>query len=254
MTKINKNETKKILTEIFNYFENGDSNFEGHPAFYFFHSKEELAIKTNELLNKNEYDQFDIYYIASELIKLMLDKYDSHTKISFKNNIYLPLDFKIDNNKVYITSISPLYQKVIGYQVIAINGIDIRKILYETEKIICYSTKEHLLAVTQSFLSDSNILKSLPSMNNDTEKFAYTVSDSNGELIDIIFDINNLPKEPYNVQIPENYLVETINDCYIIHYNSCKDKEKMNQLILNLKQHNDINNYIIDLRYNGGGN
>ena len=56
MNKLNKDETKKYIIKIFNFIENGDSKFKGHPGLYFFHTKKELEEKIKELLNKEEYD------------------------------------------------------------------------------------------------------------------------------------------------------------------------------------------------------
>lgn len=252
MIKLSKKEVEDYLIKIFDFIENGDSKFKGHPGVYFFHTKKELKEKIDELLNKNEYDEFDLYYITSLLIKFMLGRYDSHTKVSFKDNIYIPIDFTVEENSLYITNISPIYKKLIGCRLLKINNIDIQKILCELEEIICYSTKEHLSVMIQSFLSDVNVLKSLPSIENNTEEFIYTILNDNNEKETITFNINNLP-EFYSVQFPENYSTEVIDDCCIIHYNSCRDKDKMEQLIAKLKEDNKIKNYIIDLRYNGGG-
>lgn len=40
MNKLNKNETKKYIIEIFDFIENGDSKFKGHPGLYFFIQKQ----------------------------------------------------------------------------------------------------------------------------------------------------------------------------------------------------------------------
>ena len=53
----------------------------------------------------------------------------------------------------------------------------------------------------QSFLSDVNVLKSLPSIENNTKEFIYTILNNNNEKEDITFNINNLP-EFYSVQFP----------------------------------------------------
>ena len=181
MFKLNKKELEDYLIKIFDFIENGDSKFNGHPGLYFFHTKKELEEKINELLNKNKYDEFDIYYITSLLIKFMLGRYDSHTKVSFKDNVYIPIDFTVEENSLYITNITPIYKKLIGCKLLKINNIDIQKILYELEEIICYSTKEHLLVMIQSFLSDVNVLKSLPSIENNTKEFIYTILNDNNE-------------------------------------------------------------------------
>ena len=42
MFKLNKKEAEYYLIKIFDFIENGDSKFNGHPGLYFFHTKEEL--------------------------------------------------------------------------------------------------------------------------------------------------------------------------------------------------------------------
>ena len=122
MFKLNKKELEDYLIKIFDFIENGDSKFNGHPGLYFFHTKKELEEKINELLNKNKYDEFDIYYITSLLIKFMLGRYDSHTKVSFKDNVYIPIDFTVEENSLYITNITPIYKKLIGCKLLKINN------------------------------------------------------------------------------------------------------------------------------------
>ena len=49
MNKLNKDETKKYIIKIFNFIENGDSKFKGHPGLYFFHTKNEILNSTTTL-------------------------------------------------------------------------------------------------------------------------------------------------------------------------------------------------------------
>lgn len=42
MFKLNKKELEDYLIKIFDFIENGDLKFKGHPGLYFFHTKEEL--------------------------------------------------------------------------------------------------------------------------------------------------------------------------------------------------------------------
>ena len=78
MFKLNKKEAEDYLIKIFDFIENGDSKFKGHPGLYFFHTKTELKEKINELLSENEYYEFDLYYITSLLIRFMLGTQDIH--------------------------------------------------------------------------------------------------------------------------------------------------------------------------------
>ena len=45
MFKLNKKEAEDYLIKIFDFIENGDSKFKGHPGLYFFHTKTELKEK-----------------------------------------------------------------------------------------------------------------------------------------------------------------------------------------------------------------
>ncbi len=105
MNKLNKDETKKYIIKIFNFIENGDSKFKGHPGLYFFHTKKELEEKIKELLNKEEYDELDIYYITSLLIKFMLDKYVYLTREDIINNYDRQLTEALNNFNNHIKNI-----------------------------------------------------------------------------------------------------------------------------------------------------
>lgn len=48
MIKLSKKEVEDYLIEIFDFIENGDSKFKGHPGLYFFHTKKELKEKMND--------------------------------------------------------------------------------------------------------------------------------------------------------------------------------------------------------------
>lgn len=97
-------------------------------------------------------------------------------------------------------------------------------------------------------LSNINILKSIPTMNIEDQIIIETDKGM------IQFDINKLPDYNYSGFNKENYNLEIDDNIAIITYNSCRDEEKMIKLIEKLKNLSDVDNYIIDLRGNGGGN
>ena len=259
MIQLTKKQMQEYIDKIIEFIDNGvisvdNRIFYGHPGFYFFHTKKELYEKINLCLNKELYDKYDLYYITNYLIKYMLDKYDSHTKISFKNNLLLPIKFKIENNKVYIIDHSSDLANIIGSEVISINNIKIDKILSEIENITCYSTKEFLKVNQENSLCNSNVLKSLPSIDSTTKTINLCVLHDN-KIKNVNIKIDNNLKE-INDKKPKNYSYEIINDIIIIHYNSCNDMNKMVEMIneiTKLSKNLSINNYIIDLRGNNGG-
>ena len=249
---MNIKETRATISKIFNYIERGVEktsfgDFYGHPGLYFFHTKEELAIMLDKCLDKESYDRYDIYYIVEKLIKFLLDKYDSHTKLYFKNSIYFPISFKIQDNNFYIVNIIDEYKDVVS-----INNIPVEKIVYELEQIINYSTEEYKNIMLTSNIKQLYILRSLPSINNNTDKITYQIN-CDGKVIDVSFKETER-YDKLESTVKENYTYEKVDDILIIHYNSCKDIEKMEKLVEKVKTiENDINYYIVDIRNNSGG-
>lgn len=256
MKLFNKEEARRVIQDAFNFIDNGkvvwkDMEFFGHPGFYFFHTKKELEQKIENQLVKDKYDQYDLCYVMNSLIKFMLSKYDSHTKVLFSKGRYLPIELKIVDNEVYIINVSLKFSKFKAWKVLEINEVIVNKLLEEIEKTCCYSTDEYLRTRQASILEDIDMLRTLPSIDSTTFKFKFLVGD--GEQREVIsFDINNLDDELEENFLPENYSYEIVNDCVVIHYNSCRDKDKMEELIKKISKI-QVDKYIIDLRYNGGG-
>lgn len=254
---MNIKETRATISKIFNYIESGVEktsfgDFYGHPGLYFFHTKEEFAIMLDKCLDKESYDRYDIYYIVEKLIKFLLDKYDSHTKLYFKNSIYFPISFKIQGNDFYIVNIIDEYKDVVGGKLVSINNIPVEKIVYELEQIINYSTEEYKNIMLTSDIKQLYILKSLPSINNNTDKITYQIN-CDGKVIDVSFKKTER-YDKLESTVKENYTYEKVDDILIIHYNSCKDIEKMEKLVEKLKAiEKNINYYIVDIRNNSGG-
>ena len=254
---MNLKETRTTISKIFNYIESGVEktsfgDFYGHPGLYFFHTKEEFSTMLDKCLDKESYDRYDIYYIVEKLIKFLLDKYDSHTKLYFKNSIYFPISFKIQDNDFYIVNIIDKYKDVVGGKLVSINNIPVEKIVYQLEQIINYSTEEYKNIMLTSDIKQLYILKSLPSINNNIDKITYQIN-CDGKVIDTSFKETER-YDKLESTLPENYTYEKVDDILIIHYNSCKDIEKMKKLVEKLKViENDINYYIVDIRNNSGG-
>lgn len=96
------------------------------------------------------------------------------------------------------------------------------------------------------------ILRSLPSINNNTNKITYQIN-CDGKVIDVSFKETER-YDKLESTVKENYTYEKVDDILIIHYNSCKDIEKMEKLVEKLKDiEKDINYYIVDIRNNSGG-
>lgn len=256
MNIYSRKDVNNIINDIFDFIDNGiikieDKIFVGHPGLYFFHSKEDLLREINNLLNKDNYNKYDIYYLVNKLIKYMLGKYDSHTKIYFKNDNNLPIRFKIYNDRVYVIEHSSDIKNCKAGILINVNGVNIIQILKELEGIISFSTKEYLNVNQELMLSSINALKSLPSISSDTDFIVFKIL-VNNEVKNIVINCRILYK-PIKEKKFQNYSYEILDNAVIVHYNSCQNKEGMEHLINNLNLIRDIDNYIIDIRNNAGG-
>ena len=254
---MNIKETRATISKIFNYIENGVEktsfgDFYGHPGLYFFHTKEEFTTMLDKWLDKESYDRYDIYYIVEKLIKFLLGKYDSHTKLYFKNSIYFPISFKMQDNDFYVVNIIDEYKDIVGGKLVSINNIPVEKVTSELDQIINYSTEEYKSVMLTSGIKQLYILRSLPSISNNIDRIKYQI-EYNGKIANICFS----EKEKYSKlksTLPENYSYKKVDDILIIHYNSCKDIEKMKKLVEKLKSmESNINYYIVDIRNNSGG-
>ena len=237
-------EFKNRLEEIFEYIN------DKHPGFYFFHNKDELNIELAKYLNKDNYDRYDLYYAVMALIKFMVGKYDSHTKVFFDNEQYLPFVFKVINNEVYIIYASKNNANFVGKKLISINGINTQELIKEIGNITCYSTKESLYVNIATLLGSYDVLRSLPSIENNCDEFV--IETDGGKIILYYGSFEDVICPPFK----ENLSFEIKDNVVVIYYNMCCGKEKIECLINNISkisEEQNINKYIVDIRDNGGG-
>lgn len=259
-----KKEARDIIHRIFNYIDGSNEYDEqydcilGHPALYFFHSKDELDKWIEKFLNSKEtFDKYDLYYFINKMIKFLVGPYDSHTKLVMTKSDLLPIQFKFIDNKIYVIRVTRAMEKALFGELVTINGVDIETLKSEIEAMTCYSTKEYLEIAIQAGLSTPNILRSLPSFDKSPTNVIYTVS-HNGKKEDFTFDLEHIKDYPsYEFTPKKNYSYRIQNDALILVYNSCEDIEAMKKFVQEIstvadKEH--ITKFVVDLRGNRGGN
>lgn len=250
---MNNNELITKIKDIANFVANGKvvidkRTFNGHPAFYLVHSKHEFNNELKSVIIKKEkYDRYDLFYYTNYMFKFMLNKYDSHTKILFLDNKYLPIKIRFFDGEPYIVDSVKNIEYIKGAKILKINGINIEDVIKELDKIICYSSYDFLKVKLEDWMININIIMSLPIMRRTHNATFLT---DKGE---IEFNPENL-EEYKDKSIKSNYSLDVVDKTAIITYNSCNDEEKMINLINKLRKTNNIINYVVDLRGNGGGN
>lgn len=244
-----KEELKKILSII----------EEKHIDMYFNINKEELNSYIEELLAKYELkDKYDLYYIANVIIKKIFGRFDSHTYLIWNDaDFNLPIRLKYIEGKLYIIRTDEDNRDLLYGQILKINNIEIQKLIEEIKNMTAYSTEGFLQIKIETILYNGVKLKSLPSIDCDTHEFEYEILIDN-QIIkrkftkqdkDLI-DINKMKK---------NYSYTLMDDVIYIVYNSCSEdyEGQMIELVNNIKKiskERNIDDFIIDLRGNMGGN
>lgn len=244
-----KEELKKILSII----------EEKHIDMYFNISKEELNSYIEELLTKYELkDKYDLYYIANVIIKKIFDRFDSHTYLIWNDaDFNLPIRLKYIEDKLYIIRTDEDNRDLLYGQILKINNIEIEKLIEEIKNMTAYSTDGFLQIKIETILYNGVKLKSLPSIDSDTHEFEYEV------LIDNQIIKRKLTRQDKDLldinKMKKNYSYTVIDEVIYIVYNSCSEdyEGQMIELVNNIKKiskETNIDNFIIDLRGNMGGN
>ena len=231
---------------------------EKHLDCYFNISKEETSKYIEGLLDNNDLnDEYDFYYFGNKLIKKMFSVYDSHTKVMFKNAspYNFPIRLKLIDNKLYIAKINDEHKDFLFSQILKINDIDINQLINELDEIVPYSTKEFFESEIERVFFNGKKIKSLPSMKEyrSVDEFKYIVL-KDGQIKEMNLNYSN---QKFNNK--ENINYEINNDTIVIHYNICKEdyEEQMKEFVKTIEEEakkNNIENYIVDIRDNMGGN
>lgn len=247
-------ELHNVIDDILDYVENGvgisaEGTHKGHPGFFYFHTKEEMQNELTKIIDgKEKYTRYDLYYYVQYIFKCMIGRYDSHTTLSFKGG-KIPFMIKLYDHNPYIVDTIDEYKYVLGGRIISINGVNIETIKNEIDSITCYATNNYLNVSIETGLTRLHKLRSLPSLRNSFN-MDYEV-EVNGEIKHVIINPCYFPKGLQAKGKP-NFNLEIINNIGIITYNSCRNREKMKELVEVLKASN-LQDFIIDIRGNEGG-
>lgn len=226
------------------------------------YSDDEINKIANNLIKEIEVNNiYDLSYITKKIMKIVLGDYDSHTDIDFidgnNNNINntLPIKLKFEEGNLYIVDAND--NTIKNTEIKEINGMPINQLVEEIKSITRYSTDEWLYKQVEDILSSSTQMKILPSLRN-IDKVNYSVIKD--ELIEnLSFDINKKYEDKFKRK-EDNYSYIINGDTITMHLNACEKPKNYNSMaeyilhIDNVIKENKINNFVLDLRGNTGGN
>ena len=228
---------------------------EKHIDMYFNINKEELNKYVEELLSQYKLeDSYDLYYIANVIIKKLFGRFDSHTKIVWRNaDFNLPVRLKYIDGKVYIIKATEDNKDLLYGEILSINNVPIKQLLKEIEEMIAYSTNGFLYMQMENILYNGIKLRSLPSIESNSDMFEFQV------LKDDKIIKRNLTKSDTRLYQDDNYTYNIIDGVLHIIYSSCREKYEgqMIEFIQKIEEEskkNNITKFIVDIRDNSGGN
>ena len=227
-----------------------------HPCPWHEISEEELNDIYNFLINRMDVkDKYTFFYMMNYIIKRLSGLEDAHTEYEFVEP--LPINFKIIENEILIN----YPERLKGSSLLAINDIDINKIVGELEEIITYGTEGRRRSKIEDYLFNRVALLSLPSLRGNN-KVVYKIQKLDGEIEELEFDNVQKYKEEmfdtieYLFGKPGEY---EIKDGALIYKHSSVQPQfetRIKESIQRLRSEelSNVNKIIIDLRGNFGGN
>ncbi|CAH2213901.1 S41 family peptidase [Tepidibacter aestuarii] len=236
-----------------------------HPNLYFKVSKEDIKKEIDEQLKEIDkpINSIDVYRKCAPIISKLQDGHtsiqlpqDYIEKITASDKI-LYMDVEIEDGKMYIkNTYKKEYQKYKGWMIESINDKDSSKIYNEMSKYISGSLKPFkeccmennfiLNYYIDNELKDEYIIK----IKKDTEEEIIKLKGISKEEADKI--------NPKNKNNKDYYRYEKLNDnTGVITFNVFADLDKFKVFLDKTFEEinkDNINNLIVDLRKNGGGN
>lgn len=237
---------KQKIEEILKIYE------EKHIDFYFKHSKEEMNKYMDELLSKNEMSNtYDLLYIVKLVLKYMLNDLDLHTKINYMDYKLCGMNFKFINDDLYVIRTVDEYNKYKYLKLESINDIPIQNIFKQIGDMTISPSQNHLKKEIENYFNYS-LLKYLPIFKN-IDRLKFNFENGNTVEYDSSKEYNSYFKKG------DNYHYDIYDDTIVFRYLACMEPREgfMVETINKIKndiEEKEINNFIVDLRYNEGGN
>lgn len=268
---LEENQTKLIDLNLLT--ENLEKN---HKNLYANISKEEFEAEKQKIIDKLKQPMTDseFYY---ELKHLTASIQDSHTTLNFSESQYKHLrglGFAIQKYDTdwYLMMLEEQNQQYLGYQLIAINNVDIKEIYERAKSIISHENEAWMEQQFSNTINFFDALKYLEVVKENEEIVLYVKKDASSEAEKFsikpmteteILSANIIKKK--SEKAPQTVIQgiysskELTKDVYYIQYNQCQEAEDfpMKDFVEYVKeqfQNNPYKKVIVDLRYNSGGN
>ncbi len=220
-------------------------------------SESELdKLYNNIVSNQDINDDYSFNYLMNVILKRLCGEVDAHSK--YEDVKMIPMNFRIFGEDVIINYPDNLK----GYELISINGYDIKDVLDQLDDVITYGTEEKRIYELEKALFNKKKMFGIP-MFRGADSLVMSFKKTDGRIITREFkkDEEYSEEEMFDWDIFAYGNVGTYgvkDKKLIINYSSVQNKFKSN--IENMMSEiskldlSEIDTIIVDIRGNTGGN
>ena len=220
-------------------------------------SESELdKLYNNIVSNQDINDDYSFNYLMNVILKRLCGEVDAHSK--YDDVKMIPMNFRIFGEDVIINYPDNLK----GYELISINGYDIKDVLDQLDDVITYGTEEKRIYELEKALFNKKKMFGIP-MFRGADSLVMSFKKTDGRIITREFkkDEEYSEEEMFNWDIFAygNVGTYSVKDKkLIINYSSVQNKFKSNienmMNEINKLDLSEIDTIIVDIRGNTGGN
>gem|GEM_PF-282970 len=245
-----------------------------HINLFFKTSEEAFNQACDELIERaNSLSPAEVFLGIKEILALVDDP---HTEIYGYNNYrkeYYPVYFQKIGRDYYLFATTPEYEELLGAKLISIAGKDKDEILRKLERIIPAQNEIGVAYNAQEFLNSPLALAWCQVIDGENEQF---VVEKDGVRVEITPERLSESKFRQNIvqlewtpslaeqRTDEHFFYEYFEADGILYfqYNQCQDNTqpgqpkffKIQSDLINLLNNKAVKKFIVDMRYNSGGN
>lgn len=242
---------KKIYDVFINHYKNKHVN-PWHEI-----SESELdKLYNNIVSNQDINDDYSFNYLMNVILKRLSGEVDAHSK--YDDVKMIPMNFRIFGEDVIINYPDNLK----GYELISINGFDIKDVLNQLDDVITYGTEGKRIYELEKALFNKKKMFGIP-MFRSADSLVMSFKKADGSIITREFKKDEEYSEEemfdWDIFAYGNVGTYSVKDKkLIINYSSVQNKFKSNienmMMEISKLDLSEIDTIIVDIRGNTGGN
>lgn len=282
----NQSERVKAWTKDIDYLYNNLPK--SHKNLY--HNIKEEDFKKEIISLKQDIEKLKDYEIKCRLAQIVATVGDAHTSVNlgFNNSNVYPVVFWWFQEDLRAVATLKEQRDILGKKLIGINNMPIKDVMKKVNSLIPHENEQWLRATNIRFVTMPEVLKVLGIASDDKVEFSLSDDSNNVTKLELTPEglpdekitrvIDEMPTKPLRLQYNTNSLSERLywykylpeEKLLYFQYNQCIDRRvaksygienykdypefwELSQGLLKVINDNNLNKFVVDLRFNSGG-